>query len=107
MAEDDSVPEQTCKACKHWHKLPSEAQSQRGSVPTPLGRASLLESKAPPDVARGHCRRYPPTITMLPTNQGLCQAMDYPNVPSNYPACGEFIVVLGLIHAGAVMEEDG
>lgn len=39
---------------------------------------------------KGECRRMPPGFALIPSQQGLASACGYPQVPSNYPACGEY-----------------
>jgi hypothetical protein len=76
VAESNGTPLQvvtTCGLCKHWVKL---------------GRLSLGLPQGAPDV--GQCRWGPPQRVLVPTQQGPCEMADYPKVPANYPACGQY-----------------
>lgn len=76
------MSEPVCGTCAHWKKRPTD--------PMNLG--------AP---ATGECRAVPPSVTLLPTPQGLAQASAYPQLPETFLACGLYHVATVNARAGA------
>ena len=58
----------TCSTCSHWHK----------------GERDPLNLTAP---ITGTCRGAPPQLMLVPTQQGIAQAVAYPTTPEDFPAC--------------------
>ena len=74
----------TCGNCIHWIAKPK--------AEPPKGMAVVLD--ATPQPQRGDCRCLPPTANVAMVQQGR-QTLQiitsaYPDLPENFPACGEF-----------------
>lgn len=70
------MSEPTCSQCRHWCEMP------------PPQPGLLLNREKPPRM--GQCREGPPQMTMVQTQQGMVQVVDYPVLPQQFPACGHF-----------------
>lgn len=74
--------ELTCLTCKHWHEKPRTAQT--------LGQP-----------ARGDCRYGPPHTTTLPGPGGQVGTFStYPDLPAQFPACGQHAAKIAEIARG-------
>lgn len=57
----------TCESCRHWCKQPADLANLRN--------------------VNGLCKEGPPSVSLVPTQQGLVAMANYPALPPNFQAC--------------------